>query len=76
MAGLTLVNQAVEAAKRSRRTQGQSSFINACLRRFLRERESLLAQVLTDPLDASPLPPWWVARLQRDHPQSHGDRRS
>ena len=68
--GHTLVNQAVEAAKRSRRTQGQSSFINACLRRFLRERESLLAQVLTDPLAASPLPPWWVARLQRDHPQS------
>ena len=36
----TLVNQAVEAAKRSSATSKQASFINACLRRFLRERGS------------------------------------
>ena len=65
----TLVNQAVEAAKHSRRTQGQAAFLNACLRRFLREREALLAEVLADPLAASPLPSWWVQRLQRDYPQ-------
>ena len=35
----TLVNQAVEAARRLRQTQGQAPFINACLRRFLRERD-------------------------------------
>ena len=64
----TLVNQAVEAAKRTRRTQGQAAFINACLRRFLRERVVLLADVQADPQAACPLPPWWVARLQRDHP--------
>ena len=34
----TLVNQAVEAARQQRQTQNQSGFINACLRRFLRER--------------------------------------
>ena len=66
----TLVNQAVEAAKRGRQTQGQAAFINACLRRFLREREALLAEVQADPLAMSPLPPWWVARLQQDYPQS------
>src|SRR6185369_2938833 len=32
----TLVDQAVEAAKRSAATRGQANFINACLRRFLR----------------------------------------
>lgn len=66
--GHTLVNQAVEAAKRNRRTQGQAAFINACLRRFLRERAPLLAAVQADPKVLTPLPPWWVARLQRDHP--------
>ena len=39
----TLVNQAVEAAKRGQATRGQASFINACLRRFLRERDALVA---------------------------------
>ena len=65
----TLVNQAVEAAKRARRTQGQAAFVNACLRRFLREREDLLAKVLAHPQAALPLPAWWVARLQQDHPE-------
>ena len=36
----------------------------------MREREALLAEVQADPLAMSPLPPWWVARLQQDHPQS------
>jgi len=38
----TLVNQTVEAAKKSRNTQGQANFLNACLRRFLRERDVLV----------------------------------
>jgi 16S rRNA (cytosine967-C5)-methyltransferase len=66
----TLVNQAVEAAKRSRRTQGQAAFINACLRRFLRERATLLATVSADPQAAWPLPAWWVSRLRQDHPDT------
>ena len=76
----TLVNQAVEATKRARRTQGQAAFVNACLRRFLREREALLADVRADPEAAWPLPAWWVARLRQDHPQhwqaliQHGQR--
>jgi 16S rRNA (cytosine967-C5)-methyltransferase len=65
----TLVNQAVEAAKRERRTQGQAAFINACLRRFLRERAELLAATDSDPLARTNLPSWWLERLQRDHPE-------
>ena len=37
----TLVNQAVEAAKRRPATKHAASMVNACLRRFLREREVL-----------------------------------
>ncbi len=38
----TLVNQAVEAARRHKDMRAQAPFVNACLRRFLRERDSLL----------------------------------
>jgi 16S rRNA (cytosine967-C5)-methyltransferase len=65
----TLVNQAVEAARHQRQTQAQSSFINACLRRFMREREDLVAQTDQDPQALWNHPPWWVARLQSEYPQ-------
>ncbi|HSV84624.1 MAG TPA: transcription antitermination factor NusB, partial [Ramlibacter sp.] len=45
----TLVDQAVEAAKRSPETKAQQAFINACLRRFLRERDALVAATDADP---------------------------
>ncbi|WP_137894976.1 16S rRNA (cytosine(967)-C(5))-methyltransferase RsmB [Ramlibacter sp. 2FC] len=64
----TLVDQAVEAARRQPATRAQASFINACLRRFLREREALLAQTERDPVAQWNHPRWWIERLQRDHP--------
>ena len=64
----TLVDQAVEAAKRSRTMRAQSAFVNACLRRLLRERSALLAAVSTDPVAHWNHPLWWIERLQRDHP--------
>jgi 16S rRNA (cytosine967-C5)-methyltransferase len=64
----TLVNQAVEAARQQRQTQAQSGFINACLRRFLREREVLVAETDKDPLARWNHPRWWVARLQQEYP--------
>ncbi|MDP1534261.1 MAG: 16S rRNA (cytosine(967)-C(5))-methyltransferase RsmB, partial [Rubrivivax sp.] len=65
----TLVDQAVEAAKRLRATQPQSGFVNACLRRFLRERESLVATSERDPVAVWNHPAWWIAQLRKDHPQ-------
>jgi 16S rRNA (cytosine967-C5)-methyltransferase len=65
----TLVSQAVEAAKRNPATQAQASFINACLRRFLRERDALLVQALRQPQAAWNHPAWWVQRVQREYPQ-------
>ena len=49
----TLVNQAVEAAKRQKATTQQANFINACLRRFLRERDELVAAT-----DGQPVAQW------------------
>ncbi|MBX9818689.1 MAG: 16S rRNA (cytosine(967)-C(5))-methyltransferase RsmB [Burkholderiaceae bacterium] len=69
----TLVNQAVEAAKRQPEIKAQANFINACLRRFLRERETLLAATETDPVALWNHPRWWITRLQKDHPR-HWER--
>lgn len=64
----TLVNQAVEAAKRSRATHAQSAFVNGCLRRFLRERDALVQHTDADPVAHWNHPLWWIRRLQADHP--------
>ncbi|MBH9553682.1 16S rRNA (cytosine(967)-C(5))-methyltransferase RsmB [Inhella gelatinilytica] len=62
----TLVNQAVQAAKRE--APAQANLVNAVLRRFLREGSTLLADVLTEPLARHEHPDWWVARLKQDWP--------
>ena len=64
----TLVNQAVEAAKKSRSLRMQANFLNACLRRFLREREALVQATDGDVQAQWNHPAWWVKRLQQDHP--------
>jgi len=62
----TLVDQAVAAARR--RTPGAAAFVNAVLRRFLREREARVAQALQSPQAAWNHPAWWIEQLQRDWP--------
>ena len=64
----TLVDQAVEAAKRGA-ARAQANFINACLRRFLRERDALVADTDRDPQAVWNHPRWWIERLKQDHPQ-------
>lgn len=63
----TLVNQAVQAAKRE--ATPQANLVNAVLRRFLREGDALLAQAMTEPQARHEHPDWWVARLKADWPQ-------
>jgi 16S rRNA (cytosine967-C5)-methyltransferase len=65
----TLVDQAVEAAKRSAGAKAQANFVNACLRRFLRERAGLVAATDQDPVARWNHPRWWIERLKKDHPQ-------
>lgn len=62
----TLVDQAVTAARQ--RVPAAAAFINAVLRRFLRERDALVADVAHSPLGAYNHPPWWVDRLRHDWP--------
>ncbi len=63
----TLVDQAVDAARQ--RAQPSASFVNAVLRRFLRERDALVAAALRDPLARYNHPRWWIDRLKADWPQ-------
>jgi len=69
----TLVDQAVEAVKRDARIRSQAGFVNACLRRYLRERAALSAQALRSPLARWNHPAWWVQRLQQDWPEHWQD---
>ena len=64
----TLVDQAVEAAKRSEDTRHQASFINGCLRRFPRERDVLVAKTEKSPQAVWNHPQWWIDRVRKDYP--------
>ncbi len=64
----TLVNQGVEAAKQMPGAKAQGNFINACLRRFLREQTALIATTDTDPVAIWNHPAWWIAQLRKDWP--------
>jgi len=66
----TLVDQAVEAAKQGEETRHQASFINGCLRRFLRESQTLLAVCERKPQAVWNHPQWWIDGVRKDHPQA------
>jgi 16S rRNA (cytosine967-C5)-methyltransferase len=62
----TVVDQAVHAA--TKRTPAAAGFVNAVLRRFLRERDMLVARALTQPVAAFEHPLWWIEKLKADWP--------
>jgi 16S rRNA (cytosine967-C5)-methyltransferase len=64
----TLVDQAVTAAKQ--RSKAGSSFVNAVLRRFLREREAIIQALQRDLVASYNHPAWWIERLRKDWPDS------
>jgi 16S rRNA (cytosine967-C5)-methyltransferase len=63
----TLVDQAVEAARQ--RTPAAAAFVNAVLRRFLRERDACVAAAGHSELGAFNHPAWWVERVRHDWPR-------
>ena len=67
----TLVDQAVAAARS--RAKLSAPFVNAVLRRFLRERDEIVAKTLGDPVAAFNHPAWWIERLRRDWPDQWQD---
>ena len=62
----TVVDQAVAAARR--RAPRSAGFVNAVLRRFLRERAALVAALAGDAVAQHNHPAWWAERLGRDWP--------
>lgn len=66
----TLVDQAVQAAHR--RTPAATGFVNALLRRFVRERDTLVVAAERSPEGAFNHPLWWIERVRRDWP-AHWD---
>ena len=66
----TLVDQAVTAVRQ--RTPAAAGFINAVLRRFLRERDAIVEAVRHTPMGAYNHPLWWIERVKRDWPTCWG----
>ncbi|CAB3858583.1 Ribosomal RNA small subunit methyltransferase B [Achromobacter anxifer] len=65
----TVVDQAVTGASRSRSQASFKGMLNACLRRFLRERAALEAAVADSPEAQWNHPGWWVKQLSVAYPQ-------
>ena len=66
----TLIDQTVEAAKRSPEMRGHARLLNACLRRYARDGEALRRALLAqgDERVVFNHPHWWVRRVKADHP--------
>ncbi|MEK8051506.1 16S rRNA (cytosine(967)-C(5))-methyltransferase RsmB [Ideonella sp. DXS22W] len=65
----TLVDQAVTAARK--RTPQAAGFVNAVLRRFLREHDALVAAARTRPEALHQHPAWWIDRVHADWPDTY-----
>lgn len=65
----TVVDQAVTAASNTRALTSFKGMLNACLRRFLRERAALEAAVADSPEAQWNHPGWWVKQLGVAYPQ-------
>ena len=64
-----VVDRAVDAAGALARPQAKA-LVNAMLRRYLREREALNAQVVAaSPVARWSYPRWWIGRVEADHPR-------
>ena len=65
----TVVDQAVQAAGRHKKLKPFKGLVNGVLRRYLRERPTILTQAGQDPVAEHNHPRWWVDRLQQAYPQ-------
>jgi 16S rRNA (cytosine967-C5)-methyltransferase len=68
-ADYAVVDQAVRAAKADAATRAAGGFINALLRRWLRERAALLPELERDEVVRCNAPRWWIDRVRAAHPQ-------
>ena len=64
----TVVNQSVNAAISIPKIAKAKGFVNAILRRFLREKESLSQQINTNECAKWNYPAWWINRIKTTYP--------
>jgi 16S rRNA (cytosine967-C5)-methyltransferase len=64
-----VIDQMVEFCKGHPTLRFSAGFLNAVLRRFLREQPALLAQAGRTEQAHYKLPTWWIELLRRDHPK-------
>ena len=67
----TLVNEAVDAAKKI--NHKKSAFINAVLRNFLRNRDSLKQDLNKDESATYSYPNWWIKKVKNQYPKNWKD---
>jgi 16S rRNA (cytosine967-C5)-methyltransferase len=65
----TVVDQAVTAASSHPDIAHAKGMVNAVLRRFLREQDTLLHDAMKDPVATWNYPKWWIADLQAAYPR-------
>lgn len=61
-----VVNEAINAARLSKATARASGLVNACLRRYLREKSSLDKTILSDRVARFNAPGWWIDRMRKE----------
>ena len=59
-----VVNEAIEAARSKPETARAAGLVNACLRRYQRERTKLDARILSDRVARFNAPSWWIERME------------
>ncbi|AIY39783.1 Ribosomal RNA small subunit methyltransferase B [Collimonas arenae] len=65
----TVVNQAVTAVSSDPQMAHAKGMVNAVLRRFLREREALVAAAVKSPFALWNYPVWWIDRMRAAYPE-------
>ncbi len=64
----TIVDQAVSACAADRELARAKGLVNAVLRRFLRERDSLVADALQSEVARWNYPQWWIDKMRTEWP--------
>lgn len=64
-----IVHQLVDAVRHEPQIQRQAGFVNAVLRRFVRDRDALIGQLASDVEAQTNHPSWWVEQLRQDWPE-------
>ncbi len=69
-----IVNETISAAKDDPATEFAAGFLNACLRRFTRDKEAILETLMRDPCLKFNAPRWWIERLDQTLGREAADR--